>query len=154
MSNATAEILNQDNELSCVIIPCGESDLLLPNVSVAEIVPWRRIKATSDGPQWCMGYTGWRGLTIPVLNFAGFAGLAAPDNLRCLVVMNRARTRHGAAFYALAASALPYMVQLGDEDLKGENDSLGPADVMVVRMGTFKARIPDLEYIETQVAGL
>ena len=53
-------------ELSCVLIPLDGARLLLPNISVAEILPWRRVKALNDGPDWCLGLLGWRGETIPV----------------------------------------------------------------------------------------
>ncbi len=31
-------------ELACVMIPLADTHLLLPNVTIAEILPWRRIK--------------------------------------------------------------------------------------------------------------
>jgi hypothetical protein len=30
-------------ELACVLIPLADTHLLLPNVTIAEILPWRRI---------------------------------------------------------------------------------------------------------------
>lgn len=151
MAQTALNMVDQGTELSCVVIPAGKRRLLLPNVCVAEIVPWRRIKEVRDTPDWCLGITGWRGITIPVLNYAAFTGEAATATPRCLVVMNRARSREGQPFYAMAAEALPYMVQLSDEDLRGDNSNLGEADVMAVKMGAETAFIPDLEYIETQV---
>ncbi len=155
MSSAAVALVNESNELSCVLIPTPGEQLLLPNVSVAEIVPWRRIKPLENGPSWCMGFSGWRGQTIAVLNYAGFAqDVDAPAAARCMVVMNRARSTTGPAFYALAAQGLPRMVQLVDEDLGGENLPLGPADVMKVTVGTEVATIPDLAYIERCVGEL
>ena len=34
-------------ELACVMIPLANTHLLLPNVTVAEILPWRRINAAA-----------------------------------------------------------------------------------------------------------
>ena len=142
-------------ELSCVVIPTTASQLLLPNVCVAEIVPWRRIKVLQKGPAWCMGLVGWRGQTLPVLNYAGFNGAdGKPTNPRCLVIMNRSRSASGPAFYALAAEGLPRMAQIVEEDLNNESADLSPADVMKVRLGTDVVTIPDLGYVERNVADL
>ena len=42
MATAVAEELK---ELSCVLIPLQETQLLLPSICIAEILPWRRVKA-------------------------------------------------------------------------------------------------------------
>ena len=155
MANVSASFMNETNELSCVVIPASGRQLLLPNVCVAEIMPWRRIKLLDDGPAWCLGYMGWRGLTLPVVHYAGFTDDTRLNHTpRCLVVMNRARTERGVEFYALVADALPRMVQLVEEDLTTEGGQLGNADAMNVSFGTEAATIPDLEYVETQVASL
>lgn len=153
--SSSAALLDMPEELSCVVIPTGGMELLLPNICVAEIVPWRRVKVLQNAPDWCLGLTGWRGQTIPVVHYDGFReGVPAPDSARCLVVMNRSRSASGRAFYALAARALPYMVQLAAEDMSNENSDLGPADVMSVRLGESLATIPDLQYVENLVTQL
>lgn len=155
MANAAVELVKEDNELSCVLIPTSGKQLLLPKFCVAEIVPWRRIKVLNGGPDWCLGFTGWRGLTIPVVDFSGFDKLEITNNNnRCMVVMNCARTVNSLPFYAPAAQSLPCMVQLVEEDLENVNQSLGQADVMCVKMGESISVIPDLEYIERQVSEL
>lgn len=153
MSTAEA-VANEANELSCVLIPTPGAQLLLPNVCIAEIMPWRRIKVLLDGPSWCMGHVGWRGQTVPVVHYASFAdeGRAVPTSARCLVVMNRARNDSGPAFYALAAVGLPRMLQLLEDDLQNSDENLGVADVMQVQVGTEEATIPNLEFIEDRLA--
>jgi hypothetical protein len=69
-------------------------------------------------------------------------------------VMNRARNARGLPFYALAAEGLPRMVQLTAEDLTSESGRLGPAEAVVVKVGTETAAIPNLEIIEKAVAKL
>ena len=65
----TASVAQQITELSCVMLPLNGIQLLLPNVCVAEIVPWRRVKVLEDAPDWCLGLLGWRGESIPVVVF-------------------------------------------------------------------------------------
>ena len=143
-------------ELSCVLIPLDGAHLLLPNISVAEILPWRRVKALNDGPDWCLGLLGWRGETIPVVRFEVLNG---GDNTarragRCMIVMNRARTANGLPFYAIAAEGLPRMLQLTADDLSNESGRLGPAESVAVRLGTESAVIPNLDFLESQIASL
>ena len=121
MSEAALQMSGMDDreELSCVLIPTQPVQLLLPNVCVAEIVPWRRIKPMSNGPAWCLGQVGWRGEVLNVVSYGVLngRGQARDEQGRCLVVMNRARTARGPQFYALAGTGLPRMVQLLADDL-------------------------------------
>ena len=155
MANALAEEMSSDKELSCVLIPTEGESLLLPNVCVAEIVPWRRVKSLSDGPSWCLGFTGWRGLTIPVIHYQGFyEEVQGATEARCLVVMNRSRTSDTIPFYAFAAQSLPYMVQLIEDDISISKDGLQTADVMKVEVGNTQATIPDLAFVEEHASKL
>jgi chemosensory pili system protein ChpC len=153
MVAAVAEDLT---ELSCVLIPLDGAHLLLPNISVAEILPWRRVKALNEGPDWCLGLLGWRGETIPVVRFEilNGGGDAARKAGRCMIVMNRARTANGLPFYAIAAEGLPRMLQLTADDLSNESGRLGPAESVAVKLGTESAVIPNLDFLETQISTL
>jgi chemosensory pili system protein ChpC len=147
------------SELSCVIIPLDGAQLLLPNVCIAEILPWRRIKALGESPPWCLGLLGWRGEMVPVVRFEKLNGQSGQPRRsgRCMVVMNRARNANGLPFYAMAAEGLPRMVQLTPDDLekaRETSDELGPAALLAVQLGAEEVLIPDLAKIETAVAGL
>ena len=147
---------NESNELACVMIPLVTTQLLLPNVSVAEIIPWRRLKTWDDAPSWCAGLLGWRGEAVPVLDFDALSSAGGQDagRGRCLLVMNRARSSVGRPFYALAAAGLPRLVHLRAEDMESHSVQLGPTEVASVRVGTELAVVPNLSFIEEQLAGL
>lgn len=150
-----AAVAQESPELSCILIPLRDRQLLLPSVCVAEIMPWRRIKTQDGLPQWCLGLLGWRGETVPVARFEALneRGGEAPAQGRCLVVMNR--TGAGpASFYALAAEGLPRLVQLSEDDIGDDEQRPGEAEARVVRLGTETASVPDLAYVERQVAEL
>ena len=156
MTKMTAVVAEEVSELSCVMIPLKDTQLLLPNVCVAEILPWRRVKALSETPPWCLGLLGWRGEMVPVVRFEPLNGAPGEPRKsgRCMVVMNRARNERGLPFYALATEGLPRMVQLTSDDLANESTKLGVAEQIVVRLGTETAVIPNLDVIETAVAKL
>jgi chemosensory pili system protein ChpC len=101
-----------------------------------------------------MGFLSWRGRMLSVVNFNSLNDVEIPKEVsaRCLVVMNRARTREGPAFYALASNGLPRMLQLLEDDLSNADEGLGVADVMKGEVGTEIATIPNLAYVEQEVA--
>ncbi len=143
-------------ELACVMIPLADTHLLLPNVTIAEILPWRRIKPLADGPKWCLGLLGWRGETVPVIQFEALNGgeFLGGTRSRCLLIMNRARRSTGRAFYGLASSGLPRIVHLSDDDLQNRSVRLGPAEVAALHVGTETAVVPNLSFIEEQLTML
>ena len=145
------------NELACVMIPLADTHLLLPNISVAEILPWRRIKAIKDGPPWCLGLLGWRGETVPVIQFETLNGTPASvanGRSRCLLIMNRARRANGRACYGLASTGLPRILHLNEDDLQNQAVKLGLAEVASLKVGTEVAVVPNLSFIEEQLATL
>ncbi len=151
-----AAVLKSENrELPCVLIPIGQTHLLLPNVSVAEILPWRRIKSWPEAPAWCLGLFGWRGETVPVIRFETLNGQqSVPTSGRALLIMNRARHKTGRAFYGLAADGLPRLIHVSSDDLETQSATLQPAEVAGIRVGSEMALIPNLSYIEEQLSYL
>jgi chemosensory pili system protein ChpC len=149
-----AVVAEEGSDLACVLIPLLGTHLLLPSVTVAEIVPWRRVRREPEAPPWCLGVLGWRGEPVPVVQFEVLNG--ASEQLtgksgRCLVVMNRTRRASGRAFYALSAAGLPRIVHLTDEDVQNQPVKLGPAETATVKIGTESAVVPNLSYLEDQL---
>ncbi len=153
-----AAVVAQDTqELACVLIPLAEKVLLLPSVTVAEIAPYKRVRKPTGAAPWFLGMLAWRGESIPVVQFELLNGAPADAPIksgRCLVIMNRTRHRSGRAFYAITAAALPRIVHLTDEDVTNLPVRLGPAETAAVRLGTENAAVPNLSYIEEQLATL
>jgi chemosensory pili system protein ChpC len=152
-----AVVSEESPVLACVMIPLLGTHLLLPSVTVAEIVPWRRVRRDPEQPAWCLGVLGWRGETVPLVQFEVLNGLSAKlagKPGRCLVVMNRTRRAGGRPFYGLVAAGLPRIVHLTDEDVQNADARLGAAETATVRVGTENAVVPNLSFIEEQVAAL
>ena len=151
-----AVVAQELSEMSCVLIPLNNAALLLPNVCVAEILPWRRVKAVQGLPEWCLGLLGWRGEMVPVVRFERFNDEQFENRKmgRCMVVMNRTRVADGIPFYAIAAEGLPRMLQLAEDDLSNVPGKLGNAEVVSLRVGTETAVIPNLELLERSVSEL
>ena len=149
-----AEDVGED--INCVVLPIGALGLLVPSVCVAEVLPWRRIREAEGTPDWMMGLMTWRGESIPVVRFETLNGStdAVSSDCECVAVMNRCRTAHSEAFYAIATDGMPRMVQVGEADIFPEQTHLGVAESAAVKVGTEQLRIPNLGYLEDQLMNL
>lgn len=141
-------------EVSCVLIPTEDTPLLLPNVCVAEILPWRRVVTIDGMPDWCLGMLDWRGESIPVVRFERInkSTVQGPKVGRCMVVMHRTQSADGVPFYAIATEGLPRILQLTDADIANVPTQLGAAEASAITVGMERVVIPDLRYIEDLVA--
>ncbi|WP_336365560.1 chemotaxis protein CheW [Marinobacter sp. C2H3] len=142
--------------LSCVMIPVNDRQLLLPNVSIAEVVDYQGEDAGPRSPDWLVGYLPWRGLTLPVVSYDAANGgtLAVPgDNRGRIVVLNTIGEHHQSVpFMALVTQGIPSQARLTEEDLHPADGEPGPADLMSVSVDGENAWIPNLEYLESLAA--
>ncbi|MCK2150281.1 MULTISPECIES: chemotaxis protein CheW [Marinobacter] len=138
--------------LSCVMIPMGERQLLLPNVSIAEVVDYASSSAGTDTPEWLVGFLDWRGLQLPVISYdaANGGSLSVPGaNRGRIVVLNTIGEHHQRLpFIALVTQGIPSQARLTESQIKQLDGEAGPADLMQVEVDGDNAWIPNLEYLE------
>ena len=73
MSQAVAN-QSSANSLTGLLMPLTDRTPLLPNVAVAELIPYRAPQVSEGMPSWFLGQVAWRDLRLPLLSFE-----AAPD---------------------------------------------------------------------------
>jgi len=139
--------------LSCVMIPVSDRQLLLPNVSIAEVVDFNSTDAGASTPEWLVGFLDWRGLTLPVISYDAANGgtLTVPgDNRGRIIVLNTIGESHQQApFMALVTQGIPSQARLVEEQIRKLDGEAGPADLMQVEVDGEAAWIPNLEYLES-----
>lgn len=139
--------------LSCVMIPVSGRQLLLPNVSIAEVVDYASEDAGSKTPDWLVGYLNWRGLELPVISYDAANGesLTIPgDNRGRIVVLNTIGEHHQETpFMALVTQGIPSQSRLSEAEVHRVEAETGPADLMKVEVEGESAWIPNLEYLES-----
>ncbi|MDX1597580.1 MAG: chemotaxis protein CheW [Marinobacter sp.] len=142
--------------LSCVMIPMNGRQLLLPNVSIAEVVDYASSDAGANTPEWLVGHLNWRGLNLPVISYdaANGATLTIPgDNRGRIVVLNTiGNERQQVPFMALVTQGIPSQARLSEEQIRKLDGEAGPADLMQVEVEGDTAWIPNLEYLESLAA--
>ncbi|HLV77907.1 MAG TPA: chemotaxis protein CheW [Marinobacter sp.] len=139
--------------LSCVMIPVSDRQLLLPNVSIAEVVDLNSTDPDPNAPDWLVGFLSWRGLTLPVVSYDVANGglLTVPgENRGRIIVLNTIGQGHDQApFMALVTQGIPSQIRLEESQLRKLDSEPGPADLMQVEVDGEAAWIPNLEYLES-----
>ena len=134
-------VISQDAEsLTGLLMPLADRMLLVPNVAVAELIPYRAPQAVQGMPAWFLGQVQWRDLSLPLLSFrpppaASRSARAGGRAQRC----RRARSRQ---FIALLVQGIPHSIKV-DASLARADVELAPLELDAVNLGDMQARIPD-----------
>lgn len=65
--------------IRCMLLPLAEDALLLPNVSVAEVIAY--VEPTNKiENNYVIGSIDWRGATVPIVSFENLCNLASKEN--------------------------------------------------------------------------
>jgi len=144
-------------EISCVILPLREVQLVLPTGCVAEVLSWRPPVPLAAAPRWCAGTINWHGAVIPAVDHEILergSAVAESGAGRCLAVINRTTAAAAWPFYALVVHGIPRLVLVAQMDLSGERDPEASGELLRVRVGTELLVIPDMAGLERHLAGL
>jgi chemosensory pili system protein ChpC len=138
-------------EVASLLIPLSESLLLLPNVTVAEIVPVDNLDAVDNAPDWLLGSFSWRELAVPLISLEQLNGQPRPElNSRCrIAVLNTTGISDSLGFVAILTQGLPRLARVTEGEIaERENVDKAPYDKLVITWAGEQAVIPALAKIE------
>lgn len=144
-------------ELPTFVVPIQKANLLVPNATVAEIIPYEPLQRVSETPDWFLGYLGWRGIQVPVVSFEmltverGSFSLVSVASAS-LVVLKALGGREGLDFIAIVAQALPKLHRITEDQLFDTGEPTTKTELVKVRFGNDIVSIPDLDYVEWSVS--
>lgn len=151
MSQAVAST-NATTSLTGLMVPLSDRQLLLPNVAMAELMPYRAPQATPGMPAWMLGQIAWRDLRLPLLSFeAASNGQPQISATSRVAVLNAVGGRAHVKFIALLVQGIPRSVKV-DSGLARANVSLAPLELDAVMIGETLLKIPDLSGLEQLLA--
>lgn len=139
------------SEVSSLLIPLVGRHLLVPAVTVAEMVPYRDPEHDPEAPDWYLGDFTWREERVPLISLEVLCGEAMPAyNSRCrIAVLNNAGVDDSLAFLGLATQGIPRLSRVkADEVHELENPKLKPFDLMHVSHAGERFVIPDVAALE------
>ncbi|TWC37791.1 chemosensory pili system protein ChpC [Pseudomonas sp. SJZ079] len=151
MSQAVAAP-NTVSSLTGLLVPLADRTLLLPNVAVAELIPYRTPQVTEGMPDWFLGQVAWRDLRLPLLSFEAASGAQAQVGSGARVaVINAIGGRPKVKFIALLVQGIPRSLKVGAELVRADAP-LAPLELDAVSIGEDVLKIPDLIGLEQMLA--
>lgn len=147
-----------DSSVDCLLMPLKDRQLILPNVTVAEIIPLSHLLTINQTVDWVLGRIEWRGIAIPVICYELLNEMATPpanSNARFAVV-NGVGNHPRLPFFAMLIQNIPRVRQVQERHLRQiEAVGCGPFDMMSVTVDAeVSAFIPNLDQIEARLLEL
>lgn len=144
------------NEIPSLVVPMAESlKLVLPTVSVAEMVPYQppqtHPKVQENAPSWFLGAVNWRGVIVPMVSYELLNGKEAPA-IRSdsqLLVLNNTGVHPHLPFVCLPTQGIPRLSRVAVSEIsENTQEPLAQYDQMHVFVAGEQATIPDVSKIE------
>ncbi|MCV6615717.1 MAG: chemotaxis protein CheW [Cellvibrionaceae bacterium] len=147
-------------EVPTLVVPVAGFTLLLPTVSVAEMVPYRKsrfLPEKTTGP--LSGYLGryeWRDQQVPLLSFEELNGLPRGEvsGYNQVAIINATGVDKNLAYVALIAQGIPHLMRITPATITPSEDAPElPFVTMTVVAEGREAVIPDVAALEREALG-
>ena len=144
------------SEIPSILIPVANKQLLIPTVSVAEMIPFQAPQPDSsihpkNQPKWFLGNLYWRGVKVPMFSFEAMCGdslaVIKPDSQ--IVILNQIGDNNRVPFICFPTQGIPHLSRVVENEISKLTDmELNQYDLMRVTIAGSEAVIPHLENIE------
>lgn len=134
-----------------LMIPLVGRTLLVPTVTVAEMVPFAQAQAVANAPDWLIGDFHWRDLRVPLLSFEVLNGeaLAEIQPKSRIAVLNNTGVDESLPFLAVATQGIPKLARVSGEDISVNEDvSCQSFDRLQATLNGESVVIPDVTALE------
>lgn len=137
-------------EIASLLVPLRDCLLLLPNVSVAEIVPITQVAPVSDAPDWYLGDCLWREQKVPLLSFELLNDdpKGGTSSRARIAVLNSTGVSDDLPFIAIVTQGLPRLARVSEEEIRERDGDKKPFELMYVSWAGEDAVIPDISRME------
>jgi chemosensory pili system protein ChpC len=143
--------LEKTQEVASLLIPMNGNHLLIPNVTVAEIVPVSQVTPVLRSPDWYLGNCRWREQTVPLIAYEVLNGDEKPFvNARSrFAVLNTTGQDDSLPFIAVLTQGLPRLARVTEEEISRREDIDNKAfELMHISWAGEEAVIPDISKVE------
>lgn len=138
--------------IASLLLPVQGRQLLLPNLSVVEVIDGAELSPVEDKPDWYLGRMSWRDAEIPVFCFEALNGQPLPRERRRVAVLNGITRQAEMPYYGIVLQGEPRNAKVKIAELEDlEAAPTGPVEFLQVRYSGELACIPDLDALECRV---
>lgn len=146
-----ASVTQQGDQLiKCMQIPIEDGMLLLPQVMIAEILPFVVYEPMpGDAPKWFVGLFKWQRLDIPLISLDILHGqeLNYGKKLRA-VILNTLNADTGYDYIGVVMKGIPKLVEVSPDNIQSSMENLGKGILMKANLGGIEYMIPDIDALE------
>ncbi|MDQ7072340.1 MAG: chemotaxis protein CheW [Gammaproteobacteria bacterium] len=137
--------------IPCMLIPLQHHYLLLPNTTLAEVIPMPNLEHVSNKPQYWVGQCYWHSWQIPVIDLEGLVQdhPASTDDANKLCVVRGINDSSSISVYGLPCYGVPQLIHLTESALNPIEDAIDSTYLhSQIQIGNNIAYIPNLDNIE------
>ncbi len=142
------------NELATLLIPVNGKQLVLPNVTVAEIIPYSEPELQGDVPNWYLGTFSWRNIKVPLISFEAIneEPFVSQSEDRRIAVLNGLIDSQRLPFCGIVTEGVPRLMRVLPDEVATDDDMVaGPSELSRVLVSGERAVIPDVDFIQQEV---
>ena len=146
---------NSSDFIPCMLIPLQQHYLLLPNSTIAEVIPMPRVKPAEELPNYWIGECNWHEKKLPVINLESLIEGKDYDasDAHKLCVLHGINDSADIEVYALPCYGVPQLIHLNESALKLAQDTEGSGFLHYqIQIGKKMAYIPNLDKIEATLS--
>jgi len=145
----------KSGEIYSLIVPMMNTDLLVPNVSVAELVSMGQVDQPEEmHPEWFIGALDWRGERVPLISFEQANGSNEnPITSQARVaILNTLTDDPEFPFLGIVVQGIPRLTHIKEQELTTlDSEDRGQAVASRVQYQNMTLDIPDLEYLQSLI---
>lgn len=144
------------NEIPSLLVPMAKEKLILPTVSVAEMIPYQAPQARHTVvydtiPDWYLGSLRWRGIAVPMLSYELINGDMAPEISphSQILILNNTGMSSRLPFICMPTQGIPRLSRVAANEISEKTDAyVKEYDQMHVYVAGEQAVIPDVSKLE------
>jgi len=146
---------NSSDFIPCMLIPLQQHYLLLPNSTIAEVIPMPRMSTVADKPDYWVGQCAWHSLQLSVIDLETLVENEPYDisDANKLCVLHGINSSADINVYALPCYGVPQLIHLNESALKlaQGTDASGFLHYQI-QIGNKMAYIPNLDKVEATLS--
>ncbi|MBI3561755.1 MAG: chemotaxis protein CheW [Gammaproteobacteria bacterium] len=157
-ANLQAMQRRQYDAVHCLLLPLHKEIGLLPNASVAEIIPYIQPEIMDDAPEWLLGMINWRERHIPVISLEmASEGQISRIHKSCrIAIVNTLNGNNRLPYFGILMQSLPSLQIIRPNAIHPSDPepAVRPSIKSTVNVNGTTAIIPDIDDLEMRLINL
>lgn len=145
----------QYETVHCLLLPLNKEMGVLPNASVAEIIPFTTPETVDDAPEWLFGMINWRDRRLPVISLElATDGEASRLHKSCrIAIVNTLNGNARLPYFGILVQSLPSLQIVRPTGIQNREEVAmqRPSVKAHVNVNGTYAIIPDIDDLEQRL---